>query len=62
MSSMQNRLGPVALPDIRMGSGVLMSEDLHSPQSNGEFQNLLNMNSPSELSQPLEMMRPGTFH
>ena len=33
MSSMQTKTGPVALPDIRVGSGVLIAEnlDLNSP-------------------------------
>lgn len=52
MSSMQNKNGPVALPDIHVGSGVLMAEnlDLNSPQSNENLQKLFSVNSPSELS------------
>lgn len=45
--------GPVNLPDIHVGSGVLMPPenlDLNSPQSNENFHNLFSVNSPSDLS------------
>jgi hypothetical protein len=67
MGTFQNRGGPnaaVNLPDIHVGSGVLMPPenlvDLNSPQSNDNFNNIFSVNSPSDMSSAVEMMRPQT--
>lgn len=54
--------GGVNLPDIHVGSGVLTpgEQDLNSPQSNENFQNIFSVNSPSELGSALESARPVT--
>ena len=46
---MQNRNAPVALPDIQVGSGILIPQsenmDVNSPLNNENYNNMFSVNS-----------------